>query len=330
MLKDPFVSIIIPLHWGVNPKKDLQFVKDLQKYKNLRYKNYEIIIVSDRIVKFSSLGHIRDVIITHAKHFTSPAEKRDLALKYAKGTLCAFIDDDAYPHPDWLKAAVVHFQNPEIVAVGGPGLTPPEDTYWQKIGGYILESYFGSGAIQSRFHPKGIFFVKDQPAYNLLVKTSVLKNVSGWESTFYGGEDTFLCIKLIKKGKILYSEKAKVFHHRRAFPFSHIKQIANVGLHRGYFFKAYPETSRELIYTLPTVLTVGFFIGIAISIARQDMFMIAFLSLFFFAYTLGIMSSWVRGVNIFSSFIVSFGIVITHLTYGIFFIRGLLTPKLLH
>jgi cellulose synthase/poly-beta-1,6-N-acetylglucosamine synthase-like glycosyltransferase len=49
-------------------------------------------------------------------------------VKYAKGEICAFIDSDARPEKNWLKNALPYLSDPEVVAVGGPGLTPPEDS----------------------------------------------------------------------------------------------------------------------------------------------------------------------------------------------------------
>jgi glycosyltransferase involved in cell wall biosynthesis len=56
-----------------------------------------------------------------------PSDKRDIALKHAKGQILAFLDDDAYPVKEWLKAALVNFSDPEVAAVGGPAVTPLND-----------------------------------------------------------------------------------------------------------------------------------------------------------------------------------------------------------
>ena len=55
---------------------------------------------------------------------TGPAQKRDMGASAASGALVAFLDDDAYPAPGWLEAAVPHFQNPTVWAVGGPARHP--------------------------------------------------------------------------------------------------------------------------------------------------------------------------------------------------------------
>jgi len=327
----PLVSVIIPLHWGLKKENYKRFLDDFNAFLVLDYDNYEIVLVTDRKIKLPFKSRKIKYITTNKTTF-SPTEKRDFALKHVKGEVCAFIDDDAYPDKNWIKNAVKNFRDNKIVAVGGPGVTPPKDTFWEKIGGYIIESYFGSGKVQYRFYnkPKRKLFVDDYPAYNLFIRTDILKKVGGYGSTFYGGEDTYLCLKLIKKGLILYDSEAVVFHHRRSFPLDHLKQIASVGIHRGYFFKKYPETSRNLFYLLPTFLTLGILIAVLLAITVSRIFINIFLALFMLAIIAGTLS--VKSHNAFwiSSIISGFGIIVNHITYGIFFIKGLLITKLIN
>lgn len=315
----PKISIIIPLYVICD-----RFFENLKKFKNLTYSNYEILVVSDKKVHIEN-PKVR-LILTGLKN-TGPAEKRDIAIKKANGKICAFIDDDAYPDKNWLNEAISWFSNKKIVAVGGPGITPKEDNYWQKIAGYIVESYLCAGEVQYRFYPSSRRFVNDYPAYNLLVLTSVLKKVGGYGCNFYGGEDTFLCMKLIKYGDIVYDPKVLVYHHRRNFPWAHLKQISNVGLHRGYFFKRYPATSRHMMYLLPTLLTLGLLSLVILSIFHSVYFIPLFLGIIFF-WILGTYSIKRHKVTLVESAISGFGIILTHIVYGIFFIKGLIYPNL--
>ena len=317
--KFPKVSIIIPLYIAEN-----RFFEDLKRFKKLNYPNYEILVVSDKKVE------IKDpkvkLILTGQKR-TGPAEKRDIAIKEAKGEICAFIDDDAYPHPDWLKNAIIHFQNPQIAAVGGPGITPEEDGYWEQITGFIYQSYFCGGPTQHRFTKAKKIFVEDYPAYNLLVRKNILKKVGGYGTYFYGGEDTFLCLKIIKMGwKILYDPEIVVYHHRRPFVVPYLKQIANIGKHRGYFAKKFPETSLRAFYFFPSIASVSF-IGLAFASLFSVRAFIAFLFLLSFAIMIGTLSV-IKKTTLLNSLLVSIGIIATHMIYGLSFIKGLWVKKL--
>lgn len=319
------VSIIIPLYVISN-----RFFEDFKKYDNLRYKNYDVTVVCDKKITLPPLHNAPTKLILTRQKKTGPAEKRDIALRYAKGEICAFIDDDAYPHPDWLKNALTNFRDRNIVAVGGPGVTPPDDPFWSKIGGHIVESYLCSGEVQYRFFQghKRKFFVNDYPAYNLFVKTSALKKVGGYGSTFYGGEDTFLCMKLTRIGKILYDSTVLAYHHRRSFPVAHLKQIANVGQHRGYFFKKYPETSRIIFYLLPSLLTSGLLIMVLLSLYNPFLFLLPFILGFFSFLFLASYSVKRHKIDYITSVIAGLGIILTHITYGVYFIKGLFTKQM--
>ncbi|MEK7169200.1 MAG: glycosyltransferase [Patescibacteria group bacterium] len=325
MSKVPKVSIIIPLYVDTP-----RFYRDLKKIIKLDYPSYEIIIVTDNVLsgKKIDIDRINAKVILTGKNITGPAEKRDIAIQQAKGEICAFIDDDAYPDVNWLKHAIVHFQHPQIVAVGGPGITPKEDNYWEQLTGLVYGSFFCGGHAQHRFIKKDAMFVVDYPAYNLIVRKDVLMKVGGYGTHFYGGEDTFLCLKLIKGGhRILYDPEVVVYHHRRALFVPYLKQIANIGMHRGYFAKVFPETSFQINYFIPSILTVGFFAGIVLSFFNRYIAHTYLILLLFFISVSSF--SVIRKTDFKKSFIVAIGIILTHITYGIFFIKGLLTKELL-
>lgn len=319
MKRYPNVSIIIPLHVICE-----RFFKDLEKFKILNYSNYEILVVCDTKVKIKTPK--ARLILTKMRQ-TGPAEKRDIALKQAKGEILAFIDDDAYPNSNWLKNAIPSFDDSKIAAVGGPGITPPDDGYWQRLTGLLYESIFCGGFFRHRFLPLDKRFVTDFPAYNLLVRKSVLLQIGGYGNNFYGGEDTFLCLKIIKAGyKILYDPKVVVYHHRRALFLPLLKQISNVGLHRGYFAKKFPQTSRQFGYFLPSIFSLVFFLLLAVSMFNNQIKV-----LFLTAFLLSLMLGWlsvIKKADFTSALLVSLGIISTHLVYGSFFIKGLLTSHL--
>lgn len=319
----PLVTIIIPLYVTCE-----RFFSDLVKFERLDYSRYEILVICDKKVRLPKESRAK-LIVTGLKQ-SGPAEKRDIGLKYAKGSICGFIDDDAYPDPKWIKIAIQHFvRNKDIIAVGGPGVTPPDDSRMAKLGGLVYQSGYTSGKLQMRFIPMGerTREVDDWPAYNFFARTNIMKKVGGWGSTFYGGEDTYICMKMLNYGRMIYDPKVIVYHHRRPLFYQHLKQIFNVGVHRGYFFKRYPETSRQLLYLLPTTLTLGFWVLFILSLFN----VIALaLFLFFFGIFFGIaLSSVLDKEDILGTLVASFGIVTTHMAYGIGFIKGLFTNRLL-
>jgi GT2 family glycosyltransferase len=314
------VSVIIPLY-DINER----FFKDFLKYDLLDYPSYEILVICDKKIILPKLKNCQVKLILTGRRNTGPAEKRDLAIKKAKGDICAFIDDDAYPDKMWLKNAVKELSMINTVAVGGPGITPDEDGYLNKLGGLVYMNFFASGRAQNRFVKLNKQFVDDWPAYNLFVRKSYLKKVGGYGTSFYGGEDTFLCLKLIHYGNITYNPNIFVYHHRRALFLPHLKQIFNVGIHRGYFAKKFPQTSRKIFYFYPLIMTVGF-MGSLIILSIIGKFIIFVLLLIFFIL-LPFMYS-LSYTNVTNSILVAFGVILTHLVYGSGFTYGLMIRKL--
>jgi len=327
-MKEPSVTIIIPFHWINGTGNYYRFLNEFNKFLEIEYKKYEILLITDPGQKIREIHDKKVRCISYPSQTISPADKRDFALKYVKSDLCAFIDDDAYPDPRWIKKAVGYFKNKQIVAVGGPGLTPPDDGYWEKVSGLVYESFFCSGAAQYRFVSSQPRYVDDYPAYNLFVRTKVLKSVNGYGNSFYGGEDTFLCMKLIKKGRIFYDGEVIVYHHRRKLFFDFLWQIANVGMHRGYFARKYPQTSRRWFYFLPSIATTIFIILIILSFINQSVMISTFIILFL-AYSVSVLSV-IERTNFHKALMVGLGVLLVHFSYGLFFIKGLFTVKLIH
>lgn len=328
--KQPSVSIIVPLHWGLLPHNYSRFLSDFKKYLEIDYQNYEILLVTDKPAKLPYKSSKMRYLVTNADHPTSPAEKRDYALPGVKSEICAFIDDDAYPIKEWISNAVRHFQHPLIVAVGGPGVTPPNDNFWQKLGGAILESKYCSGQLLYRYYKINNWLsVDDYPAYNLFIRTEILRKVGGYNSTFYYGEDTRVCIELVKYGRILYDPDVLIYHHRRAFPKHHLKQIWNTGVHRGFFVKAFPVTSKRWFYFIPIALTVGLFSLVGLSLYRPSIFAIPTILIFSIAWLLASISISNRGKDLQTASLGGLGVIFSHIAYGIGFVRGLSMKRLL-
>lgn len=322
MKKYPKVSIIIPLYIQTP-----YFYEAVEKCLELDYPDFEVLIGADKKTKLD-FKNKRVRILRTGLQRTGPAEKRDIGIVKARGEFTAFLDDDSYPAKDWLKKAVVILKRKKVAAVCGPGLTPPTDDFAQKVTGAVLSSSFGSGPYSYRFTKKTPRFTDDYPAYNMIVRKDILIKVGGFGTKFYGGEDTALCLKLINAGeKIYYHPDIVVYHHRRKFPFGYMKQVGNVGLHRGYFVKAYPKTSFRISYFFPALFTVFLPILLVASLFDKGL-LVASISLGFLFY----LSVFIESFNK-NSFVVNlflpFAILINHVSYGYNFIKGLLFTRCL-
>ena len=316
----PAVSVIIPLH------RDSTVFRDcLKGCLALDYSPIELIVVSDRPVPLPSGVRL---VLTKADGDTGPGQKRDIGMHAAVGTIFAFVDDDAVPAHDWLTRAIPEFTDDKIGAVAGPGITPPRSRWRERVGGAFYESRLGSGPYRYRFHPSSPRFVDDYPAYNLIVRRAAAEHVAGWRTGFYGGEDTVICLALVEAGwRIVYRPSVLVYHRRRPVLRQHLAQIANVGLHRGYFVRAYPQTSLRMSYFLPTTGTIALALlatAAVVSVPARTA-MVAAVAVYLAAGTiLGLAERNSTSVAVALPAVA----LASHVAYGVQFARGLFTRRL--
>ncbi len=322
MKKDILISIVIPV------RKINDYIREsIPKILEQSYINFEIIILPDQ----ETTEKFPKTRIISSWPQNGPADKRDKGASLAKGEILSFLDDDAYPDKNWLENAVDYFSDNDIVAVCGPGVTPPSVSLLEKASGWISASTLGGGPYTYRFLPQAKRKVDDYPSMNLFVRKEDFEKIGGFDSNFWPGEDTKLCLDLVNLGKkIIYDPKILVYHHRRPLFKPHLKQNGGYGLHRGHFARILPQTSLRLAYLIPVIFTLGLLVGPFLILMNP-----------FFAYLyLGAISVyilllikegiWVYGFekNLKLSSLVMLGIFLTHAWYGLRFIQGFFTPKL--
>jgi GT2 family glycosyltransferase len=315
----PRFSIIIPV------KEINDYVRETVPYiQTLDLGNWELIIVpngpdqneweSDTRISLFSSGRV------------GPADKRDQATEIAKGEILVFLDDDSYPKSDLLSIAMKYFDDDSVSAIGGPAITPESDTYWQKVSGAVFLSKF-TGGNPERYIPVGIAReVDDWPSVNFIVRKSDFIEVGGFNSPYWPGEDTHLCLKLIQKTKkIMYAPELIVWHHRRSGLMRHIKQVGAYGLHRGYFARRLPETSLKAKYFAPSAILCLFTASIFsafLPVMLRNLIIVG-LVIYGIALIIGSVSIAKLTTPKIALGAVPF-VMTTHLTYGFRFIQGIL------
>lgn len=320
-----FFSIIIPVR-AIN---DYIF-EAMPHLLSLDYADYEVLIFPDELPEESVLKQLEnEKVRVIASGKTGPAQKRDMAMQHAKGDIFAFIDDDAYPRGDWLTNAARWFADESIGAVGGPGVTPPGTGIRERAGGFVYASPLCSGSYVRRYVPKKQTEDDDLPSVNLIVRRSVFESVQGFDSAFYPGEDTKLCLDITRKAgkRIIYDPDVLVYHHRRPLFYKHLRQISNYARHRGYFMKKLPETSLRPAYLLPLLFVLGIVLGAPLAFFFAPLRWVYFSVLALYA-VLDVCTVFHITAPL-SSFLAFWGLFATHVTYGIFTVVGLCQKTLL-
>ena len=289
----------------------------------LDYPDFEIIVLPDEDwtppdprIRVIPTGKVR------------PAEKRDRGVQESSGEIVAIIDDDAYPESDWLSKAIPHFKDSSIAAVGGPGMTPPYDSLRKKISGWIYESPMVSSKYIYRYVPGRMQDVDDYPTSSLIIRKSDFLDAGGFDTGYWPGEDTILCMKLTHEmGKrILYDPDVRVNHHRRDVFGPHLHQIKSYAFHRGFFARKFPATSLRFSYFVPSVFTLCVLFGWMTLWLDAGLFKLwgAVMLLYTTLAFIFSLRTW-NPAGILGVFT---GTFLTHIVYGVWFIAGLLSPEI--
>jgi glycosyltransferase involved in cell wall biosynthesis len=254
----------------------------------------------------------------------TPGAKRNIGVKNAEGDVLAFIDSDAYPWQDWIRNALKYLNDVDgVIAVGGPGLTPPEDSFMQKASGLVLSSRL-VGGLASRYRLGEAFKSDDIHSCNFIIYRYALEKVGGWNEKYWPGEDTLLCLELRKAGwELLETPDVVVYHHRKPLFKEHLKQVWQFGIHRGFFAKKFKGNSLKLGYFVPSFLLIFLVMGSIISVFSG--FWFTFFTLIIVLYALACLAAAVTGTWKSDIRLIPFvwlGIMATHITYGVAFLLG--------
>jgi cellulose synthase/poly-beta-1,6-N-acetylglucosamine synthase-like glycosyltransferase len=317
---EPKVSIVIPAR-----ALDPMTIDCISKCDELNYTNYDIKLVTDNVAEVR-LEHPAGIVIRSGP--VGPAVKRNMGTNDSDAEIIAFIDSDAWPEQDWLKNAVPYFEDENVAAVCGPAVTPFNDNKRQLVSGLIYSSSLVSGGTTYRYTFHALREVDDYPSCNLIVRRSDLVKVGGFPEEYWPGEDTVLCLKLTKDlgKKIIYVPNVIVNHHRRPVYLPHLRQVFSYSLHRGFFVRKFPETSRRFQYFVPSIFVLALLAGLVLSFINPIAFY-TYLS-FLGIYLLFTLLSSIKSLDVSDNLLVFPGIIATNITYGLGFVRGLFSRRL--
>lgn len=243
MNKLPFVSIIITTY---NREKYIGVCMDALTKLDYPRERYEIIVVDDGSVDKTSdvVSKYPVKLVRHEKNLGIPSG-RNTGLKYAKGEIIAYTDDDCVVDRRWLKNIIEPYKNTEIIGVGGLVLPYSCNHLTEK---YMFEIGYGNPApiefgksknplyrfliyLKDMFKPiatqEGIIQVQNIYTLNASFKKKALDYIGGFDKDLKTSEDTDVCTRLymeFRNKKIVFTNKAIILHKHQTSYFRFLEE----------------------------------------------------------------------------------------------------------
>jgi GT2 family glycosyltransferase len=225
----PPVSVIVCTHNGARTLPEC-----LEGVSRLSYPDFELIVVDDGSGDDSAeiaRAHGAEVIeIEHG----GLSVARNAGIRRSRGEIVAFLDDDAYPDPDWLHYLAAVLRGEGHAGVGGPNI-PPED-------GMVADCVAAApgGPIHVLVSDREAEHV---PGCNMAFRKSALEQIGCFDDRFrVAGDDVDVCWRLQEAGWTLgFSAGAVVMHRRRDSVRRYLRQQYGYGKAEALLERKWPS-----------------------------------------------------------------------------------------
>jgi GT2 family glycosyltransferase len=226
----PKISVVVCTHNG-----EATLAQCLDRAAELTYPDFEVVVVDDGSTDGSAdVARARGVTLVQTEH-RGLSFARNAGVQRADGAIVAFLDDDAYPDPDWLHYVAASLRANDHAGMGGPNI-PPEDD------GLIADCVAAApgGPIHVLISDREAEHV---PGCNMAFRKSALQEIGGFDERFrVAGDDVDVCWRLQEAGHTLgFSAGAVVMHRRRDSVRRYLKQQYGYGKAEALLERKWPS-----------------------------------------------------------------------------------------
>src|SRR5438309_2826689 len=226
----PRISVIVCSYNGARTIRDC-----LEALERLTYSDYEVIVVDDGSTDTTAaIARRYDCRLIQTEN-RGLASARNTGLHAARGEIVAYIDDDAYPDPDWLTYLANRFLSTAHVGVGGPNIAPAGD-------GRIAECVARApgGPVHVLLSDREAEHI---PGCNMAFRKDRLEAIGGFDPRYrVAGDDVDVCWRVQQCGWTLgFSPAAMVWHHRRNSVRAYWNQQRGYGTAEALLEQKWPE-----------------------------------------------------------------------------------------
>jgi cellulose synthase/poly-beta-1,6-N-acetylglucosamine synthase-like glycosyltransferase len=231
----PFISVVVCSYNGASTIRDT-----MEGLLKVDYPSYEVIVVDDGSTDKTAaiVSEYPFTLLSTRNQGLSCA--RNTGLHRASGDIVAYIDDDAYPDPHWLKYLAYAYHNSSHVGIGGPNLAPPGD-------GPIADCVANApgGPVHVLIDDE---VAEHIPGCNMSFRRDALLAIGGFDPVYRAaGDDVDVCWRIQNNGGTIgYHPSALVWHHRRNSIRMYWKQQRGYGKAEALLEKKWPEKYNRL------------------------------------------------------------------------------------
>ena len=192
--KSPAFSVVIPMYRG-------DYIKYLfDRLNGQTFRDFEVIVVDSGEERGDRLYEISNFKLKYIFNKNAGAAKaRNIGIKYARGEIIAFTDDDCQPDSEWLENAKKHFD--KYKSAGLEGLIYTDES---KLGDNRYRIVTNKGF-------NGIGFM----TANLFIRHDIITKIGGFDERFdkpHFREDTDLAWRAQDYGQIPFADDVCVYH----------------------------------------------------------------------------------------------------------------------
>lgn len=195
----------------------------LDSLARVKYPDFDVLVCddgsTDRTREIAERSGFTVLALPHA----GLSAARNAGLAESTGEIVAYLDADAACHPEWPYHLARAFDDPRVVAAGGPNLPFP-----------------GAGLVERAvaLSPGGPAEVlisdtraEHVPGCNMAFRRSALLGIGGFNPAYTAaGDDVDVCWKLLEQGgQIAFAAAAQVQHHRRDTVAGYLRQQRSYG-----------------------------------------------------------------------------------------------------
>jgi GT2 family glycosyltransferase len=226
----PLVSVVVCSHNGA-----ATIGETCEHLCRLDYPSLEVIVVDDGSTDATaSIAGAHGFAVISMEN-QGLAVARNVGLEAARGEYVVYVDDDAWPDPDWLRYLVHTFETGGYAAVGGPNIPPPDD-------GPTAECVARApgGPIHVLLSDEEAEHI---PGCNMAFRASELRAVGGFDPVYRAaGDDVDVCWRLHESGlRIGFSPAAVVWHRRRSSVRAYLRQQRGYGRAEALLERKWPQ-----------------------------------------------------------------------------------------